>query len=36
MKQQFKARLAAHGPGGAWTFLYIPFSPVFMPSLSAL
>jgi uncharacterized protein DUF1905/bacteriocin resistance YdeI/OmpD-like protein len=26
MKQQFKARLAAHGPGGAWTFLYIPFS----------
>jgi hypothetical protein len=26
MKQQFKARLKAHGPGGAWTFLYIPFS----------
>jgi hypothetical protein len=26
MKQQFKARLKAHGPGGAWTFLYVPFS----------
>jgi hypothetical protein len=26
MKQQFKARLRAHGPGGAWTFLYVPFN----------
>jgi hypothetical protein len=26
MKQQFKARLTAHGPGGAWTFLYVPFN----------
>ncbi len=26
MKKQFKARLKAHGPGGAWTFLYLPFS----------
>jgi hypothetical protein len=26
MKRQFKARLKAHGPGGAWTFLYIPFN----------
>ena len=26
MKQKFRARLTAHGPGGAWTFLYIPFS----------
>ena len=26
MKQQFKARLMAHGPGGAWTFLYVPFN----------
>jgi hypothetical protein len=26
MKQRFKARLTAHGPGGAWTFLYVPFN----------
>jgi hypothetical protein len=25
MKRSFKARLSARGPGGAWTFLEIPF-----------
>jgi hypothetical protein len=25
MKQQYKSRLVAHGPNGAWTFLKIPF-----------
>jgi hypothetical protein len=25
MKQKFKAKLVAHGPNGAWTFLPIPF-----------
>jgi Domain of unknown function (DUF1905)/Bacteriocin-protection, YdeI or OmpD-Associated len=25
MKQSFKAKLVAHGPGGAWTFLDVPF-----------
>ena len=24
--KKFKARLTAHGPGGAWTFLDVPFS----------
>jgi hypothetical protein len=26
MKQKFEAKLTARGPGGAWTFLYVPFS----------
>jgi hypothetical protein len=26
MKQKFEAKLTSRGPGGAWTFLYIPFS----------
>jgi Domain of unknown function (DUF1905)/Bacteriocin-protection, YdeI or OmpD-Associated len=26
VKQQYKSRLLAHGPNGAWTFLTIPFS----------
>jgi hypothetical protein len=26
MKEKFEAKLTAQGPGGAWTFLYIPFS----------
>lgn len=26
MKQEFEAKLTSRGPGGAWTFLYIPFS----------
>ena len=25
MKQTFKSRLAARGPGGAWTFMQVPF-----------
>ena len=25
MKQVFKSHLTAHGPGGAWVFLHIPF-----------
>jgi hypothetical protein len=25
MKQSFKTKLVAHGPGGAWTFLDVPF-----------
>jgi hypothetical protein len=26
MKQKFEAKLTSHGPAGAWTFLYVPFS----------
>jgi len=26
VKKTFEAQLTSHGPGGAWTFLYIPFS----------
>ncbi len=26
MKRKFEAKLTSRGPGGAWTFLYIPFS----------
>jgi hypothetical protein len=26
MKQQYKSRLLAHGPNGAWTFLKVPFN----------
>jgi hypothetical protein len=26
MKKKFEAELTSRGPGGAWTFLYIPFS----------
>jgi hypothetical protein len=26
MKQKFEAKLTSRGPGGAWTFLYVPFS----------
>jgi hypothetical protein len=26
MKEKFEAKLTSRGPGGAWTFLYIPFS----------
>jgi hypothetical protein len=26
MKKKFEAALTSRGPGGAWTFLYIPFS----------
>jgi hypothetical protein len=26
MKKKFEAKLTSRGPGGAWTFLYVPFS----------
>jgi hypothetical protein len=26
MKKKFEAKLTSRGPGGAWTFLYIPFN----------
>jgi hypothetical protein len=26
LKQTFKTKLGARGPGGAWTFLHVPFN----------